>query len=106
MPMDAPKSFEALIFKEHFKEGEPFFLKSAKVVKTGNDAYGDDRMVVLTITQAGEEHEYTIWGRYLVAQVESAEPSDFGKPWKIIQDVLPNGRTGKKLVPADEEVPF
>ena len=108
MPMSEPKGFDSKPFKEHFTSGEVFFLVAAKVVHTGNAKFGDDdRMIVLTIREDSVDSEYTIWGKYLVAQVESAEATDFGKPWKIEYDAeLPNGRPGKMLVPAQDEVPI
>lgn len=111
MSLTQPKGFATEPFADHFSEGDVFTLKGARIVKTGNFQYGDDRMVILQIeVSPGEIKDFSIWGKYLVSQVEDAEPSDFNKRYKLITAPLSTAKTPrptKQLVPEDSsDIPF
>lgn len=114
MPLSDPKVNTSEKFSDHFSEGERFCLTGIRTV-TGiqTKEYGEGTMVLLTVQ--GIESELGIWGKYLIAQAESADRSDLNKWYVVNRRMVPGfgSQPVKVLDPHeapgqddDEDIPF
>jgi hypothetical protein len=87
MPLTDPKVGQSEKFSDHFKEGERFYLTGIRTIEVNTQDYGKGMMVLLKVE--GIEPELGIWGKYLVAQAESADESDLSKWYVVNRRVVP-----------------
>lgn len=86
MGLTAPPLAQSVTFQEVLKEGEPFVLEGIRLVEASSEVYGKGKMVLLTVK--GQEKELSVWGQYLTAQAEAAEPADFGALYCLTRGVI------------------
>lgn len=74
-------------FSEVIGYNVPFVLHGIEIVEgVKTQGYGVGTMVVVDAEpENGPRKRLGVWGQYLIEQAKSAEPSDFGKAYKIVQ---------------------
>lgn len=74
-------------FSEVIGYGVPFVLHGIEIVEgVKTQGYGEGTMVIIDAEpEGGPRKRLGIWGAYLVEQAKSAEPSDYGKVYQVVQ---------------------